>query len=148
MKSSNDDNAEWMQANVERVFAAAVPSRWRPDTGSIYHPPTDVFETDDHLVVIVEIAGLQESSYELTLTSRSLTVRGHRRDPSHKLAYQQMEIRYGDFQTQIYLPGSLNLSTDDIDAIYDQGFLRIRVKKARTRRIPVRSDASADVLEE
>jgi len=140
MKQPTDDEVEWLQAKVNRVFAEAVPSRWRPDIGSVYHPPTDVYETDEHVVVIVEIAGLGEGDYELILSGRSLFVQGHRRDPSHKLAYQQMEIRYGDFQTQVYLPWALQTPEAPVEAVYDQGLLRIQMRKARTHRVPVRSD--------
>lgn len=138
MKRSYDNEAEWMQAKVNRVFAEAMPGRWRPDRGSVWHPPTDVYETDDSVVVIVEIAGLKEGNYELILTNRTLTVRGRRQKPEVKLAYHQMEIRYGEFRAQVYLPWPLRDTDEGIEATYEDGFLRVVLRKAQPRRVPVR----------
>ena len=140
MKRSPDDEAEWIRAEVNRVFSEAIPYRWRQDRGSVWHPPTDVYETDDSVAVIVEIAGLKEEDYELTLTSRTLIVRGHRRDPADKLAYHQMEIRYGEFRTRVYFPWPLRDTDEAIEATYEDGFLRIILRKAQPRRVQVEYD--------
>jgi HSP20 family protein len=103
----------------------------------MWQPPTDVYETDDSAVVIVEIAGLQEGDYQLSLTNRTLEITGQRRDPAAKLAYQQMEIRYGRFRTQVQLPWALEVSGQT--AVYEEGFLKIRLRKAKVHRVPVRT---------
>jgi len=131
--------AEWIQAEVNRVFAEVMPSRWRPDRGSVWHPPTDVYETNDSVVIIVEVAGLKEGDYEITLTNRTLTVEGRRRDPADKLAYHQMEIHYGEFRTQVYLPWTLQGAEEGVEATYEDGFLRVVLRKARPRRVPVKA---------
>ena len=41
---------------------------------------------------------------------------------------------------QVYLPGALNLAVEDVDAVYEKGFLQIRVRKAQPHRIPIRTD--------
>lgn len=102
---------------------------------AIWHPPTDVYETGDSAMVIVEIAGLSDDTYEISLTGRVLVVSGERRDPAEKLAYQQMEIRYGRFRTEVLLPWPLDGT--DHTAEYENGFLRIKLRKAQTRRVPV-----------
>ena len=141
MKQSHskwDNEAEWRQAEVNRAFAEATPGRWRPDRGPVWYPPTDVYETDDNVVVIIEVAGLKEGDYELTLTNRTLTVRGRRLEPEDKLAYHQMEIRYGDFRAHIYLPWPLRDTDEGIEATYEDGFLRVVLRKAQPRRVPVK----------
>jgi HSP20 family protein len=105
---------------------------------SVWRPPTDVYETSDSVVVTVEIAGLSEGDYEISLTGRLLDVQGERRDPLEKLAYQQMEIRYGRFRTQVQLPWALEPLGQC--ATYERGLLRIVLHKAQTRRIPIRTD--------
>lgn len=107
---------------------------------AIWRPPTDVYETGDSAIVIVEIAGLSEGNYEISLTGRVLVVSGERRDPAEKLAYQQMEIRYGRFRAEVHLPWALE-GTDHA-ALYEDGFLRIRLRKAQTRRVPVRASST------
>lgn len=140
MKQSYDEEVEWIQAEVNRVLTETIPGRWRPERSSIWHPPTDVYETDDNVVVIIEIAGLTQGSYELTLSNRTLTVRGQRQDPADKLAYHQMEIRYGEFRTQVYLPWPLRGTDQGIEATYEDGFLRVVLAKAQPRRIPIRHE--------
>lgn len=102
-----------------------------------WQPPTDVYETDDNVVVVVEIAGLSPGDYEIVLQGRTLSVSGERRDPAEKLAYHQMEIRYGKFRTQIHLPWALELAGQT--ALYEDGFLKIVLPKAQVRRVPVRT---------
>lgn len=108
---------------------------WRIQGETFWRPPTDVYETDDSAVVIVEIAGLAEGAYSISLSGRMLVVTGERTDPGAKLAYQQMEIRYGKFRTEVHLPWALD--TGDHSATYESGFLKIRLRKAQVHRIPV-----------
>ena len=110
--------------------------RWGLRNEAIWRPPTDVYETGDSAVVMVEIAGLSEENYEISLTGRVLVVSGERRDPAEKLAYHQMEIRYGRFRTEVHLPWALEGA--EHAASYEDGFLRIKLQKAQTRRVPVR----------
>jgi len=122
---------------VIHVYGESFSSRrWGLSSEAVWQPPTDVYETDDSAVVIVEIAGLRPGDYQVSLIGRVLEVSGERRDPAAKLAYQQMEIRYGKFRTQVQLPWALD-QTDPV-AVYEDGFLKITLRKAQARRIPVR----------
>jgi HSP20 family protein len=109
--------------------------RWGMPNEAAWRPPTDVYETSDSAIVIVELAGLSEGDYEISLTGRLLVISGERGDPAEKLAYQQMEIRYGRFRTEVHLPWALDGT--DHTATYENGFLRISLRKAQTRRVPV-----------
>ncbi len=111
--------------------------RWGLPNEPVWQPPTDVYETDDSAVVIVEIAGLQDGDYQVALVGRALEVTGQRRDPAAKLAYQQMEIRYGRFRTQVQLPWALEPLGQT--AAYEDGFLKIALRKAKVRRVSVRT---------
>ncbi len=119
--------------------------RWSFGHESTWRPPTDVFETDDSAVVMVEIAGLQEGDFAIALSGRNLVISGERRDPAEKLAYQQMEIRYGRFRTQVYLPWAIDPT--DPEALYENGLLKVTLRKAQARRIAVSSpdDVPVDV---
>ena len=115
--------------------------RWGMQSEAYWRPPTDVYETGDSAIVIVEIAGLSEGEYEVSLNGRVLVVSGERRDPAEKLAYQQMEIRYGRFRTEIHLPWALEGT--DHSAGYEDGFLTIKLRKAQSRRVPVKITESS-----
>jgi HSP20 family protein len=104
---------------------------------AMWRPPTDVYETDDSVVVVVEIAGLSEGDYTVTLSGRTLMISGERRDPTERLTYQQMEIRYGRFRSQVHLPWALEPQGQQ--ASYANGFLKVVLAKAQVRRVPVRA---------
>jgi HSP20 family protein len=101
----------------------------------IWRPPTDVYETDAHVIVKVEVAGMQEGDFAVALNARTLSISGVRRDPAEKLAYQQMEILYGEFETEVYLPWTVD--EDSIEATYQDGFLSVRLPKSTPRHIPI-----------
>jgi HSP20 family protein len=105
-------------------------------------PPTDVFETDDHVIVKVEIAGMSEENFAITLDAKTLTVNGVRHDPAAKLGYQQMEILYGHFETHVHVPGAID--TDHMEAVYQKGFLIVRLPKTKPRQVPVLSTEDSD----
>jgi HSP20 family protein len=101
----------------------------------IWRPATDVYETDSYVVVKVEIAGMDEEDFVVSLDTKRLIISGVRHDPAAKLAYQQMEIPYGQFETDVYLPWAID--EDQVEATYHNGFLSVFLPKARPRQVPV-----------
>jgi len=101
----------------------------------VWRPPTDVYETDSHIVVRVEVAGVRKKDLQISLSKRRLAISGWRRDPAAKLAYQRMEINYGEFRTEVYLPWSLR--EDEIEAVYEDGFLSVLLPKRGGTRVPL-----------
>ena len=101
----------------------------------VWRPPIDVFETDMAIVVRVEIAGVQESDFVITLDERHLSIRGTRPDLPERRAYQQMEIRFGEFSAEVDLHTQVNV--EEVEAIYSNGFLRVTLPKARPHQIRI-----------
>ena len=100
--------------------------------GQIWRPPTDVYETRDSIVVKVEVAGMVEDDFAITFAERTLVIAGVRHDPSAKLGYHQMEIFYGEFRTEVYIPETID--PDSIDASYKDGFLLVVLPKPEFHR--------------
>ncbi|MCD6302483.1 MAG: Hsp20/alpha crystallin family protein [Anaerolineae bacterium] len=100
-----------------------------------WRPPTDAYETDEQVVIKVEVAGMREEDFLIELMDRRLVISGVRRDPGGKRSYQNMEIRYGAFLTELQLGWTVD--PDAVDAVYEHGFLYVRLPKA-PRRVPVR----------
>ncbi|MCK4975918.1 MAG: Hsp20/alpha crystallin family protein [Anaerolineales bacterium] len=94
-----------------------------------------MFETDLAIVVRVEIAGVQESDFVITLDERHLSIRGTRPDLPERRAYQQMEIRFGEFSAEVDLHTQVNV--EEVEAIYSNGFLRVTLPKARPHQIRI-----------
>ncbi len=134
---SKDKETEQRRAAVNRTVEDFIVSgRWT----LVRHqrswcPPTDVYETDTCVVVKVEIAGMKEEDFHVVFSGGNLTISGARRDPASKLAYQQMEIRYGEFATQVYLPWSV--VEEEIEATYKDGFLSVVLPKTKQERMKV-----------
>ncbi len=110
--------------------------RWRNGVRShIWRPATDVYETGDSIVVRVDIAGMQEEDFSISLTGSQLTVRGNRPDIQERRAYHQMEIFFGEFTTEVELPGPV--VSDQVAAEYITGFLRLVFPKDQPKKIRV-----------
>ncbi len=100
-----------------------------------WEPPTDVYENEKGLVVQVEIAGMQKEDFSITLGERLLVIEGVRKDPEPKRAYHQMEIRYGEFRTEVYLPWTVD--PDRVEATYENGFLKVVLPRPPVHRVEV-----------
>lgn len=101
-----------------------------------WRPPTDVFEDNDRLVVIVEIGGMQKGKFNVILDERQLTINGSR--PPYldtKPAFHQLEVRNGDFRVDVSLPWPVD--EDHVEALYDDGFLRVELPKAEAHHVQV-----------
>ena len=110
---------------------------WRPDKSgdrsvdSHWVPNTDVYVTEQLLVIKVELAGMRKENLELTVEGSRLTITGHRPDGCRapKCKFLVMEINYGSFQSVIELPPGYDLT--QAKAAYQNGFLRIDVPQSR-----------------
>jgi HSP20 family protein len=71
-----------------------------------WRPPTDVFETEHQVVVLVEIAGMKQKDLNVTPSDNVLIIKGDRQEKTlaHKTFYRNMEINYGMFERNIYPP--------------------------------------------
>jgi HSP20 family molecular chaperone IbpA len=92
-----------------------------------WRPPTDVYEDKDGLVVRVEVAGTHTDDFSISLEGRKLVIAGVRVDPAPKRVYHQMEIRFGEFRAEVYLPWPVD--AQDVNARYEDGFLEVRLPR-------------------
>ena len=104
----------------------------------VWSPPTDVYETEKDYVVRVEIAGMREEEFEITVENNFLMISGSRPDLPERRAYQQMEIRFGKFETAVGLPGPVDLDSSQAD--YSEGFLTVTLPKAKPNQIQVEEE--------
>ena len=103
----------------------------------LFHPPTDVYETGDSLIVRVEIAGMRDEDFRIALVDSALVIAGIRRDTLAKRGLQQMEINWGPFQTEVTI--GMPIRDGEIEARYENGFLIVELPKAPPRRIPIQN---------
>jgi HSP20 family protein len=114
-------------------------TRWRIiSRPHAWRPPTDVYETENAIIIRVEVAGMRESDFTITLVERTLTIRGVRQDVAERRAYHQMEIPFGEFNTEVELP--YEIISDKVEAVYRDGFLRITLPLAQPKHIKIEGE--------
>jgi len=102
----------------------------------IWQPPTDVYETDVAIVVQMEIAGMQNAEFMISIDKRLLSISGNRPATGEQGAYYQLEIPSGEFLSIVELPSPVVY--EKIEAVYQDGFLRVLLPKAVPSRIDVK----------
>jgi HSP20 family protein len=102
---------------------------WRISArANIWRPPTDLIELDDRYVVRVEIAGVNESDFLVTLDQNLLSIQGLRADLSGRRTYHQMQINFGEFLSAVEIPGPIECL--EVTAEYQQGLLWVYLPKS------------------
>ena len=94
---------------------------------SVWDPPTDVYETEEAFIVRVEIAGMREENFDVSVQNDTLYISGFRHDFPAKRAVHQMEIRSGRFASVVRL--SALVDVEHALAEYQDGFLTITLPK-------------------
>ncbi len=104
---------------------------------SRWHPPTDVFHTDEKMIIISEIAGICEKRIRITSEGNLLRIEGERDEitSEERATFLNMEINYGPFERNIHLPREF--IGGKVSARYSNGFLRIEVIRVPSSTIRV-----------
>lgn len=129
------------KSNPRRILPAPDKAdyllvNWRsPTHPHAWRPPTDVYEREDSIVVRVEIAGMNESDFSISLDQNVLMVHGVRPDLNERRAYHQMEINFGEFisAVEILVP----FDHEGVHAEYQNGFLWVFLPKAQPKIIKI-----------
>ena len=111
------------------MFKDAKPLGYQPDQS--FSPPMDIYETEENLVVVMEVAGMKAEDIRMTFDKDILSIWGFRKEPPSppKTRLHQMEIDYGRFQRTLRIP--FPLKSDEFKASYRLGFLMITVPKVK-----------------
>jgi len=128
-KDDMDTSQDLKRSDSSKIYWK--PSRHTP----AWRPPTDVFETEEDILVRIEIAGMRENNFSIELNGHHLIVKGSRQDIIEKRSYHQMEIRFGEFIIELDITFPIN--SEQVEAVYQNGFLLIRLPKASPRQIHI-----------
>jgi len=121
------DEPPYLFSGVINWRLTVRPHAWRP--------PTDIYENEDRFFVRVEIAGMNDSEFSVTVDNNTLVIRGVRSDIPEKRAYHQMEIHFGEFSIEVEFPGSVDVNK--VEALYEDGFLKVNLPKALPKQINI-----------
>jgi HSP20 family molecular chaperone IbpA len=113
----------------------------RTHSGRVYTPAVDIYETNDAIVLVADMPGVDESSVDVTLEKNVLTIYG-RVQPwwqfeGHTLRYAEYGI--GDYQRSFTI--SNQIDWEHIEGSVSNGVLRLTLPKtgpAQTKRIEIK----------
>lgn len=130
MSEKSSDEVTKFFFSIEQVASKRQTGTSRTVNHSFWSPPTNVYETEYALIIRVEIAGMRDSEFHISLLKDSLVISGIRPKPSADQpaqAFHQLEIAYGDFKTVVALPFPVNAQL--AKARYRDGFLDIELPR-------------------
>jgi HSP20 family protein len=104
-----------------------------------WSPAVDVYESNDEMIVVVEVPGVNPSAIELAVTGNVLSLRGSKEPVAQPDSVPHLrERRFGAFHRQLSVP---DVDFDRAHAEANNGVLLIRIPKrsaAKPRTIPIR----------
>jgi len=125
--------------HVEKEEVEVVEGTERTRPGKAYIPRADIYETNDALVIVADMPGVDEKSLDITLEKNVLSLKGFVDVPTpdnYSLAYAEYEV--GDFERNFTL--SNDFDRENISASVKNGVLHIHLPKAapaKTKKITV-----------
>jgi HSP20 family protein len=139
-----------IQSELNRLFGrtyAGTEAGSGSGASGAWVPALDIFETEDHYVVTMELAGVAPEDADLSVEDSTLTVSGERKFYADvpEEAFHRVERRYGPFVRSLSLPPTAN--ADEISARFDKGVLTIEVPKreeARPKKIAIKATAGPE----
>lgn len=124
-----------------REVAAAGEGAERTRMRPVQAPRTDIYETNDGLVVLADMPGVSPETVDVTLEKRVLTIRGRSEDqPPEGFSLTYAEYRPTDYERFFTL--SEDIEAERIEAQLKDGVLRVLLPKAgpaQTKRIQVQA---------
>jgi HSP20 family protein len=95
----------------------------------IWHPHCDIYETNEEYRIIMELAGVDKNTINITASGDHLRISGERNvvNPTCSLCYHNMEIETGQYERLIPLP-STPIESENPKVTYENGMLVIIYK--------------------
>jgi HSP20 family protein len=109
-----------------------------PEAPLSFRPAADLVETDQGLILRMEVPGVAPEDLSLSIAGQELIIRGRRlaRHPQGTLRFLHHEMVHGPFERSFLLPISVDL--EGIQARCADGILEVVLPRLAARRIPVK----------
>jgi len=121
--------ARQMSKWVDQVFGHGY-QKFCP--GETWQPAVNVYEGDDHICVVAELAGVSIKDIELTVQDNVLALTGYRQaagltEANRGARLHLMEIDHGRFCRRLELPDRADV--ENISATFRNGYLWIKIPR-------------------
>jgi len=125
MTTRSEAAAEQTSKQELQIQSGAEPTR----SGRAYLPAADIYETNNAVVLVLDMPGVDESTVDVTLEKNVLTIYGSvelQLPVAHTLAYREYGI--GDYQRSFTI--SNQIDWEKIEGTVKNGVLRLTLPKA------------------
>ena len=142
--------ATWGRRDIDGFFddfwkdLALTPSAGAERSVAGFSPRLDVKENDDAYVISVELPGLEEKDFDISLEEDILTIKGEKKaqHEEDREGYHHVETVSGHFERRLRLPEGID--ADSVKASFNNGVVSIALPKTEqpqpeARAIPVSS---------
>ena len=92
-----------------------------------WEPPVDVRESDDELVVRMDLAGLHRQDFSVRVEDRELIVGGERNFADDNQDHFPSELPSGPFERRVTLPDHVIATAEKVD--FEDGILSVTFHK-------------------
>ena len=119
-----------IQGNLRAPIEAELVT---PSMGFL--PATDITESDNSVVLAIELPGLESKDLDIHIEDGVLTVRGEKLEEKKEedKKYHLVERTYGSFQRAFALPRFVD--AEKISAVFAKGVLKIVLPKAAEAKV-------------
>ncbi|MDH5297425.1 MAG: Hsp20/alpha crystallin family protein [Desulfobulbaceae bacterium] len=125
-------------ADMERQMGRMMrnmsfPRMFPFQSGTSWYPPADIYETDDLILVYVDVAGINPDKMTVNAEPTSVTIAGERLFSTEQniCRIHQLEIEHGYFERTLPLPVPVDVNSTSSSC--QNGFLIIELPKQRLK---------------
>jgi HSP20 family protein len=123
-----------LRRDIDRLFARLWDDFGMPSFPRIARdiPSIDLSESEDKLIINVEISGINPEDLDISVTEDRLHITGETKQESVDKGdtYRSVERRYGSFSRDIPLP--CRVMKEEVTATYKEGILTIVMPKCKS----------------
>ena len=124
---TNYPEMERLQRRMLRLFEPWLPTRLGT---ALRIPPLEIEETEDEILLKLEIPGMEAKDLDIEVTEESVTIRGERKSAEKEGLHS--EFRYGKWERTIPLP--VHIQTEGVKAEYKNGILHLTLPKVEAEK--------------
>ena len=134
---SSWDRLDSLRSNFDRLFEELAGRGQRGTQSSTDETepqsvPVNVFETENELMVVAAMPGIEAGNIDIQVDDGYLTIRADKRGPGQERhRYLRREWSYGPYERTIELP--INVDVERANASYGNGIVTIALPKAEGR---------------
>lgn len=118
------------EGNLQKQESATPEGTERIQTRKVYVPHVDILETDQALLLVSDMPGVDEKGVDITVEKNILTIKGAVTSDipaGYKLSYEEYGV--GDYERSFTLPNEID--RDGMQATIKDGVLKLTLPKAK-----------------